>query len=67
MACGVILPDGSIKITHPDINIWEVAEAIKEQQKLDGEELTPCHKQLVSIFTGRSTEKKDDVPFFNKF
>ena len=56
MACGIINPDGSITITHPDINIFEVVNIIQDIQKTEEGNSTNCHEELLSVFTGK---KKD--------
>ncbi len=53
MACGRINPDGSITITHPDINIYQVLDMIRDVQTYECGEVEPCHEELLATFTGK--------------
>ena len=70
MACGVINPDGSISITHPDINIHEILDVIKEVQKAEGGDINECSAVLLDAFKNDSTKYQSspaivEEPTFN--
>jgi len=61
MSCGVINQDGSITITHPDINIYEVMNMIQDIQKDEGNDVETCTQELLNTFTGNIVKSDDDL------